>query len=150
MGFNFSHNHNVHNCNVKLTWLTELGVTVKCEWGVRGFLRRPLRLYRCHILVFEFCGLYAVRRTQKRGLYLPFSSCAFQLQVTFLLCNADRSRGELFVPRRSRRTPNKTIGHGLKDCLQSENTKTFWKKVHVCSVSPRSNIHDFWHLTRIL
>ena len=25
--------------------------------------------------------------------------------------------------------PNKTTSHGLKDCLLSENTKTFWKKV---------------------
>ena len=27
--------------------------------------------------------------------------------------------------RRSRRTPNKTIGHGLKDCLLSENAQNF-------------------------
>ena len=37
--------------------------------------------------------------------------------------------------------PNKTIGHGLKDGLQSKNTKTVWKKVSwlfvVCVVSHR-------------
>ena len=41
---------------------------------------------------FEFCGLYAVRRMQKRGLYRPFSSWALQLEVTFELCNAKCSR----------------------------------------------------------
>ena len=29
------------------------------------------------------------------------------------------------MSRRSRRTPNKTIGHGLKDCLPSEKYQNF-------------------------
>ena len=31
--------------------------------------------------------------------------------------------------------PNKTIGHGLKDWLPSENTKTFWKGKFVVGVA---------------
>ena len=35
---------------------------------------------------------------------------------------------------RQNRTPKKTTGHRLKDCLPSEDTKTFWKKVSLLLV----------------
>ena len=54
-----------------------------------GFLHRALWLYR-HIPVNEFCSLQAVRRTQKCGLYMSFSGQVLQLQVTFVLCTANR------------------------------------------------------------
>ena len=46
------------NCNVKPTWLTEVGITAKCKWGIVAFLHRALQLYFCHIPVNEACKLY--------------------------------------------------------------------------------------------
>ena len=59
-------------------------------------------------------------------------------------------------PQTSWYAPNKTIGNGLKDCLPSENNKTFWKKVSlllvlllcVRSVLPLSTIYDFFCILR--
>ena len=51
--------------------------------------------------------------------------------------------------------PNKTIGHGLKDCLPSENTQNFLEGklvVGIASVACVVSCHCpiFWHLARIL
>ena len=93
-----------HNCSVKLTWLTELGVTVKCMRGIIAFY-----VGLCHYIIVvtpwmssATCKLY-VYRTQKHGLYMPFSgwlSWARQLQVTFVLCTAN-------CALKNRRTPDK-------------------------------------------
>ena len=112
-------------------WLTEVGMTVKCKWVIVAS-----NIVLCNYIVVispwmssTACKIY---RTQKCGLYMPFSGWALQLQVTFVLCECRPCIWELFVSKRNRIMPKETIRS--RNCLPSENTKTFWKKVSLLVV----------------
>ena len=105
------------NCNIKFTWLSEVGVTIKCEWCI-------VALYIVHhnyVIVISWwmsstaCKLYVGHRS-----------------MVFVCCSAVQHFNSkwpmysvlLTVHVRTVcvwRTPNKTIRHGLKDWLPSEN-----------------------------
>ena len=60
-----------HNCNVRVMW------------------HHAVRLYHSQIPKNELFIQSPVLRTTKHGLYVSFSGCALQLQVTFALSTAD-------------------------------------------------------------
>ena len=71
---------------VNVKWLTEVGVAIKCKRGMVSFY-----LILCDYIVvlfpwMSFGTFELLYKTQKRGLYISFSSWALQLQKTFVLC----------------------------------------------------------------
>ena len=81
-GIQFSRNR-----NVKLTWVPEVGVIVKCKWCIVAFY--VIYMLCNYIIVKSWwmnspaCKLYVGRRS------VLFSGWVLQVQVTFVLCNGD-------------------------------------------------------------
>ena len=63
------------NCNIKVTRLPEVGVTIKCKWGTyHGILYCVVQLHRSQFPMYELFGQLPVCMTRKHGLYASFSA----------------------------------------------------------------------------